>query len=116
MLFRHTPSVSRCGFLQGAVIDCTVPQLQPPDGQCPRALISLAGKPLAGKRGCVPVGASTALAQQQVLQGSTRTLLIPGHINIGGFGVVSATEGPSAPCWPPHCRACCLDLIILKCT
>lgn len=97
--------------LQGAVIECTVPQLQPADGQCPRALVSLAGKPPVGKRGCVAAGASRGRALQQVLQGFSRMLLIPGHGNTGGFGAVNATEGPSAPCWPPHCRACCLELI-----
>ena len=77
--------------LQGTVIDRTVPQLQPRDDQRPGALVSLAGKSLAGKRGCVAVGASPALALQQVLQGSTGTLPIPGHVEIGGLGAVSAS-------------------------
>lgn len=77
--------------LQGAVIERTVPQFQPGDDQRPGALVSLAGKPLAGKRGCVAVGASSALALQQVLQRSTGTLPIPGHVNIGGVGAVSAS-------------------------
>lgn len=77
--------------LQGAVIERTVLQLQPRDEECPGALISLAGKPLAKKRGCVAIGASPALTLQQVLQGSTGMLPIPGHVNVRGIGAVSTS-------------------------